>query len=266
MAENTKIEWCDATFNPWVGCSKVSPACTNCYAEAWAKRSGLVKWGNDAERRRTSEANWRQPLKWDREAKRDGVRRRVFCASLADVFEDHSTIMPRWRADLGRLILDTTNLDWLLLTKRPENIARMLPDFWINFSAPYRIPANVRLGVTAENQEMFDNRFDALRRVAAAGYFLSVEPLLGQIDLRLTVKFLGGGEAVKDIARKLWVIVGGESGPHARTMAPSWARDLRDQCKTAGVPFFFKQWSGLRPGGARLLDGVEHSAFPEAVS
>lgn len=242
MGENSKIEWTSHTFNPWLGCAKVSPACANCYAEAWAKRSGLVEWGVGAERRRTSEAYWRQPLKWNREAAEAGERRRVFCASLADVFEDHPTIMPGWRADLGRLIQDTPNLDWLLLTKRPENVTRMLPDLWINFSKPYRMPQNVRLGVTTENQELFDKRFDALRRVSADGYFLSIEPLLGPIDLRLTVKFLGGSEAVKDIARKLWIIVGGESGPNARPIHPDWARSLRDQCQAVGVPFFFKQW------------------------
>src|ERR1051326_4190826 len=121
MGQDSKIEWTDHTFNPWTGCTKVSPACANCYAEAWAKRTNIVKWGPNAERRRTSESNWRQPLIWDCDAAKAGERKRVFCASLADVFEDRPELEP-WRRDLMRLILSTHNLDWLLLTKRPENI------------------------------------------------------------------------------------------------------------------------------------------------
>ena len=123
MAENSKIEWTDHTFNPWVGCTKVSPACDNCYAEAWAKRSGQVEWGNHP-RRVTSDSYWRQPIKWNRIAARDGVRRKVFCASLADVFDNQ--VDPQWRIDLFALINATPWLDWLLLTKRPQNIAKMV--------------------------------------------------------------------------------------------------------------------------------------------
>ena len=120
MGDNTKIEWAHHTFNPWVGCTKVSPACDNCYAEGWAKRSGMVQWGPHAERRRTSEGNWRQPLKWNAEAERLGVRYRVFCSSLADVFDN--AVPVQWRIELMKLICETRHLDWLLLTKRPQNV------------------------------------------------------------------------------------------------------------------------------------------------
>ncbi len=278
MGVNSKIEWTDHTFNPWVGCSKISPACAHCYAEAWAKRSGLVKWGDSAERRRTSASNWRQPLKWNKEAKQVGERRRVFCASLADVFEDHSTIKSGWRADLGRLILDTPNLDWLLLTKRPENVMRLAPDFWVYISGVIgELPKNVWIGTTVENQEYADRRIPELLKIPAHIRFLSVEPLLGPIDLDsanpdpdyFRRSYLEFNQRVSDgkfnqatYNRIDWVIVGGESGPRPRTMLPSWARSLRDQCQAAHVPFFFKQWSGLRRGGARELDGRQWNEFP----
>lgn len=242
----TKIEWADYTFNPWVGCSKVSPACKNCYAEGWAKRSGLVKWGDQAERRRTSEANWRQPLKWNKQAKKAGERRRVFCASLADVFEDHSTIMPGWRADLGRLILDTPNLDWLLLTKRPENVMRLAPDFWIYFGGVISgFPKNVWIGTTVENQEMADKRIPELLKIPAAVRFLSVEPMLGPIDLLMSVNGYDRHGYRKPFHKALhdlhWVIVGGESGPNSRTTQIEWLDGLIWQCRMAQIPVFVKQ-------------------------
>jgi protein gp37 len=157
----TKIEWADYTFNPWWGCSRVSAACDYCYAEAWAKRFGVL-WGDDQERRPASDNYWREPLKWNRKAENAGVRRRVFCASMADVFEDKPGLdVPRTR--LYRLILETPWLDWLLLTKRPENIRRMVPVAWLDLphptgTAPGSWPANVWVGTTAENQ-----RYAALR-------------------------------------------------------------------------------------------------------
>lgn len=273
MAE-TKISWAHYTFNPWLGCTKVSPACKNCYAEAWAKRSGLVQWGDNAERRRTSEANWRQPRKWNADARKAGERRRVFCASLADVFEDRPELVA-WRADLITLIYGTPHLDWLLLTKRPENWRNAIDeaceykhgDTWQSRWTQGEAPDNVWIGTTVENQEMADKRIPELLKIPARVRFLSVEPLLEPIDLRLVVHFLGGSMAVKDKARDLhWVIVGGESGPNARTMQLSWPRSLRDQCKEAGIPFFFKQHSGLRPGNACILDGREWKEFPEVAA
>ena len=265
MAENSKIEWTDHTFNPWTGCQKVSPACDNCYAESWAKRSGLVKWGPGEDRRRTSASYWQQPLKWNRIAERDGVRRKVFCASLADVFDN--AVPTRWRDDLWHVIAMTPHLDWLLLTKRPQNIAKMLPDPRTGAPAWGGGWPNVWLGTTVENQEEVNRRIPHLLAVPAARRFLSCEPLLGPIDFDAVPRTMGAwpplwnvlsGYCSKHFPQRRgnvafrcgcpqqlpsidWVICGGESGPPARPMHPDWARSLRDQCQAAGVPFFFKQ-------------------------
>lgn len=231
MAENTKIEWADHTFNPWTGCTKVSAACDHCYAEGWAKRSGLVEWGPHAPRRRTSQANWRKPLKWDREASAAGRRAKVFCASLADVFDNHGSIEPKWRADLWELIASTPNLDWLLLTKRPQNIVKFAPERWFTDG----IPRNVWLGTTVENQEEADRRIPHLIQCPARVRFLSCEPLLGAVSVR------------RYISKLEWIIAGGESGPGARPSHPDWFRSLRDQCHAVGMPFFFKQWGEWGP-------------------
>jgi protein gp37 len=133
MAENSNIEWTHHTFNPWIGCTKVSDGCKNCYAEnLMDKRYGRVKWGPQGTRVRTSEANWKKPLKWNREAEAKGERHRVFCASLADVFEDKpdQPEMEQWRLELLELIIKTPYLDWLLLTKRPENVRGMVYGDW----------------------------------------------------------------------------------------------------------------------------------------
>jgi len=222
VVENSKIEWCDHTFNPWTGCQKVSPACDNCYAEGWAKRTGQAGLWN-GERRRTSVAYWREPAKWNRDAERDGVRRKVFCASLADVFDNKA--MPSWRADLFDLIFATPHLDWLLLTKRPQNIRDFFPSY-----PRGKIWPNIWLGTTVENQVEADRRIPHLLLPPAAKRFLSCEPLLGPVDLIPLIESID------------WVIAGGESGPNARPMHPDWARSLRNQCQAAGVPFFFKQW------------------------
>lgn len=241
MAENSKIEWTDATFNPWIGCQKVGPGCDHCYAEAMMDaRLGRVEWGPHGSRSRTSASYWRKPLAWDRAAAKAGKRTRVFCASLADVFDNHASILPEWRADLWALIRATPHLDWMLLTKRPGNIAAMLPPDW---GAGY---PNVWLGCTVVNQAEADRDIPKLLAVPAAVRFLSMEPLLGPVDLGSPVRAAlfagkiapGGGDGTKPLA---WVIVGGESGPGARPMHPDWARSLRDQCVAAGVAFFHKQ-------------------------
>jgi protein gp37 len=295
MAENSKIEWTDHTFNAWSGCTKVSAACDHCYAESWAKRSGIVKWGAHA-RRRTTEGYWRQPLKWDRVAKRDGVRRKVFCCSLADVFDNQ--VDPIWRADLWKLIAECRHLDWLLLTKRPQNIAKMLPPSWANgWDKGW---SHVWLGTTVENQEEADRRIPHLLATPAAIRFLSCEPLLGPVDLRNIYRdetlfdaldgmsesnVIDAGDrmvAVNPVYRQIgkinWCIGGGESGPNARPPMIEWARSLRDQCVSAGTPFFWKQWGeytpddpsaqhtamrrvGKKSAGA-LLDGREHKEMP----
>ena len=252
MGKETGISWCDHSFNPWIGCTKVSEGCKHCYAERDNNRYKWTdKWGNDGTRKRTSEATWKNPLKWDKQAKADGVRRKVFCASLADVFEDRDELWP-WRIDLFNLIGATQNLDWLLLTKRPENIIHQT--VW---SAPEcSLPDNVWIGTTSENQEMAYNRIPELVKIPAKIRFLSVEPMLGRINLSFYFKY-----GIN------WVICGGESGPGARPMNLDWARDLRDQCESAYVPFFFKQVGGTTridgKWGGDLLDGKRYHEFPK---
>jgi protein gp37 len=247
MGENTKIEWATHTFNPWVGCAKVSPGCDHCYAEGWAKRSGSVQWGPHAERRRTTAANWRQPMKWNREAEASGTRPRIFCASLADVFDN--AVPVEWRADLFALIRETPYLDWLLVTKRIGNVRAMLPADW---GSGY---PNVWLLITVTDQIEVDRDIPKLLRVQAAVRGLSVEPMLGSIDLSLCFDLYqyedGDVWRSRNMSRPLhspdWVIIGGESGPNARPMHPQWARELRDQCVAADVPFLFKQWGEWLP-------------------
>jgi len=252
--KDSKIEWTDHTFNPWVGCTRVSPGCVNCYAEAMmADRYKKVKWGPQGERKRTSADYWKQPLKWNREAEAAGERRRVFCASLADVFEDkpdQREEMNEWRTDLFDLIYETPALDWLLLTKRPENVTRMVP--WMYHHPDFfGWPANVWIGTSVENQEYADKRIPELLQIPAAVRFLSVEPMLGPIDLGLfgTIPHCtdNGGSYNLTADRINWVIVGGESGPDARPMHPDWVRSIRDQCLETDVPFFFKQWGEYAP-------------------
>jgi protein gp37 len=249
MAENTSIEWADDTFNPWRGCHKVSDGCLNCYAERKSKRIPRVfgKWGKDAARVIASENFWRQPIKWNREAESAMVRRRVFCASLADIFETRADLVkPRVR--LFELIGKTPWLDWMILTKRPENICKCLPADWGD-GWP-----NVWLGASVENRKHGVPRIAILREVPATIRFLSCEPLLedlGALDLR-------------EID---WVIVGGESGfsplsPRFRRMDHDWARAIRDQCRKQNVPFFFKQSAARYPKQGRELDGQIIQEFP----
>lgn len=254
MAAETKIEWCDATFNPWVGCTKVSPACDHCYAEGWARRTGQsALW--HGERRSTTEAYWRQPIKWNREAKILGIRKRVFSASLADVFDNQVPV--GWRTDLWRLIRETPALDWLLLTKRPQNIAKMLPGQIATRPWPW---PNVWLGTSAENQQEAERRIPHLLETPAAKRFISAEPLLGPIDLRPYIgRVIRAFDSREDellvpAPRLDLIIVGGESGPGARPMYPAWVRSIRDQCVTAGVPFFFKQWGEFASADGRMRD------------
>jgi len=313
MAENTKIEWATHTFNPWVGCTKISPACDHCYAEGWAKRTGNTDlW--QGERRRTSVANWRKPLKWQADAAKLAEPQFVFCASLADIFDNQVPV--EWRGDLWALIKATPDLIWLLLTKRPQNIKKMLPADW------GRGYPNVWLGTTCENQTTADRNIPHLLVIPAVRRFVSAEPLLGPIDFKNwmddlcpnclnsechpTIRadsadvFSKCGRFVVETPEPLlhWIIVGGESGPHARPMHPDWARTIRDQCAAAGTEFLFKQWGEwaardvlaqdipkflkLRDGSGpvhifddnesiarvgksyagRLLDGIEHNGRP----
>ncbi|MEL6758216.1 MAG: phage Gp37/Gp68 family protein [Pseudomonadota bacterium] len=271
MAESSNIEWTDATFNPWVGCTKISPACDNCYAEDWSKRFGDVEWGN-APRRRTSEKNWNNPRRWNKQADEweaeHGRPRFVFCASLADVFDNQ--VDPTWREDLWKLIKECDRLVWLLLTKRPQNIAKMLPPDWGD-GYP-----NVWLGTTVENQEIADRNIPHLMAAPAAKRFLSIEPIVGPIDLTVAwhmesaiegdcwgdcgwceagypplYNCMRGNQSEAEYLKGRsgidWVITGGESGKNARPAHPDWYRQLRDQCLEADVPFHFKQWGEWIP-------------------
>lgn len=250
MSANTKIEWADHTFNPWIGCTKVSPGCDNCYAEAREdKRLHRVQWGPGQPRHRTK--TWGDPVKWNAQHAaffaEHGRRQRVFCASLADVFDNE--VPTDWRRDLFDLIERTPALDWLLLTKRIGNARAMLEECYFGRWAD-RVRANIWIGATIVNQEEADRDIPKLLAVPAAKRFLSMEPLLGPVDLERPRPGpdldQGHGHMICQpwlIQSGIdWVIVGGESGPGARPMHPDWARSLRDQCEAAGVPFLFKQW------------------------
>jgi protein gp37 len=277
MSENSKIEWTDHTFNPWIGCTKVSPGCDHCYAERdMAGRLKVVQWGPHGERLRTKPANWAKPLAWNRRHDeffaQHGRRQRVFCASLADVFDNQ--VDPAWRADLFRLIVATPNLDWLLLTKRIGNVGAMLDeirhgaDEGLSVADMMPLP-NVWLGASITSQAEADRDIPKLLQAPAAVRFLSMEPLLGPVDLSTVACKpcpTSGGNLSMDLSTGAyeccsrcdytgigdewgidWVIVGGESGPAARPMHPDWARSQRDQCAAAGVPFLFKQWGEWLP-------------------
>jgi protein gp37 len=265
MAETT-IEWTRGpngepgfTFNPWIGCTKVSLGCDNCYA---ARQDAHRRWtpeGWGGPRRRTK--TWGDPVKWNAQAEREGRRFRVFCASLADVFDNQ--VPSLWRRELFELIARTPQLDWLLLTKRIGNAAQMLDDVIEEMSEGINIWSdmpwpNIWLGATVVNQEEADRDIPKLLAVPARVRFLSIEPMLGPIDLTdVTLRRGTGDEEHFDAlhfdgdaddepelgtATLDWIIAGGESGPHARPVHPDWARSLRDQCAAAGVPFLWKQW------------------------
>lgn len=289
MGTNSKIEWTDHTFNPWRGCTQVAAGCEHCYAERQSKRNPGVLgiWGPRGTRVRAADAHWRLPLKWDRAAAAAGVRQRVFCASLADVFEDwpgsvtnsdgerlsrdewgrHTTAgypdpwttLDDLRRDLFALIDATPWLDWILLTKRPENVRRMWVEAPVPRSeerdsrssplAPRSFRPNVWLVTSIATQADADKNIPELLRcrdlVSVLG--VSAEPLLAPVDLHFDACWLR--DDCYTLGERLdWVICGGESGPHARPLHPEWARSLRDQCQATGVPFFFKQWGEWREG------------------
>jgi protein gp37 len=240
--ENSKIEWTDHTFNPWTGCTKISPACDHCYAEGWAKRTGLVRWGNHP-RRRTTKSYWKKPIKWNATARafkhQHAHRPRIFCASLADVFDNQVPL--EWRVDLFALIRECPRLDWLMLTKRPQNIIRMLPKDW---GDGYH---NVWLGVTAEDQSFFDQRWEILQPIPAVIKFISYEPALGSLSL------------AKHDSLPDWMISGGESGGGARPLKPRWIRDIILECQDRGVAVFHKQWGTYRNNPLVIEQGMSKS-------
>lgn len=239
--EKSKISWTDNTFNPWIGCTRVSAGCEHCYAEVQNKchKWNGGTWGPGSPRKTTTDENWRMPVTWNAKAAKLGKRFRVFCASLADVFDDEGPSEARER--LWQLIRRTPNLDWLILTKRPQNYKRFLPADW---GEGYH---NVWLGVTCENQKQGIPRVDILRNTPAKVRFLSCEPLLEDVS---SVDLMGIN----------WVILGGESGPKSREFKVEWARSMRYRCAEAGVPFFMKQL-GAAPTEASNRFQVEHKTF-----
>ena len=289
MGASTGIEWADKTFNPWAGCAKVSPACANCYAE---KSPGSVfrgvKWGPTAERVVSADSTWKQPLAWNRKAEREGTRPRVFCGSLCDVFEARDDL-DEHRSRLWDLIEQTPNLIWLLLTKRPEEVMRRIPEDWHDRKCeacgvidpePEPLddgdpgcpeeamifldgwPSNVWIGCTVEDQQRADERIPHLLRIPAPVRFLSMEPLLSAVDLAYTC--FNGADSFGSMPGISWVISGGESGPRARPSNPDWFRSLRDQCRGGGVPYFLKQadiGAGLEK--MPMLDGKRWAEVPD---
>ncbi|MBX9816167.1 MAG: phage Gp37/Gp68 family protein [Sphingomonas sp.] len=305
MAERTGIEWADSTANLWIGCSVISAGCDNCYAKAeWADRRHRVTWGPHGDRS-YCKAGWALIRQMQRRAAANGELdpdlgrwRRIFVNSLSDFWDNHRSII--WRRDAFELFEQSPDVDLILVTKRPENIAKMAPAHWLNGEWP----RHVWQLVSVEDQGAADHRIPILMTVPALVRGISAEPLLGPVDLSGFTNAEPGnvgtqgdapcsddcgavtsgqagirGVVARPIPRLNWVIVGGESGPNARPMHRAWACALRDQCTTAGVPFFFKQWGEWAPnfslscGGerfqrlgkkktGRLLDGREYSEFP----
>jgi len=245
----TGIEWTQETHNPWTGCTKVSAGCLNCYAATLAQRNlrgdGFnVKWGKGQARIRNSAEYRSKPLAWEKKAKKTGQRIKVFAASMADVFDEE--VDPCWRTDFWNVVRETPNLDWQVLTKRPQNILEMLPSDWEEGWN------NVWLGTSVEDQTRAEERIPILSSIPAKVRFLSVEPLLGPVTLNL--EKIG------------WVICGGESGHGYRPMKPEWALSVRDQCVESKTPFFFKQWgTANKKFAGKLLEGREWQEFPNPV-
>jgi len=251
--KDSKIEWTDHTWNPWIGCSRVSSGCANCYAERDSHRNPKVlgEWGPDARRAHAAEGYWNQPYRWDAKAKKEGVRRRVFCGSLMDIFENREDLLaPRHR--LFEIIGACQQLDWLLLTKRPEHVARLIElATGFGYAADWlRANPHVWLGVTAENQERANERLPVVLAFPANVHWVSVEPQIGPVVLELAVRAgrpWDGGESIAgpgpngQLGHIDWVIVGSESGQGRRPFDLAWARTLIYQCRRAKVPVFVKQ-------------------------
>jgi protein gp37 len=307
MGANSEIGWTTHTFNPWTGCTKVSPGCQFCYAERLSNREmGVIgRWGPKGTRKVTADSYWAQPARWNRWAQegiclackgKGSVKRKspemvtadnpkgvieeacapcgglgkgaprrdtVFCASLADVFEGSETMPAEsWlavcaaRDRLFNLIEQTPNLNWLLLTKRPEKVMSYVPERWHVEQKGF--PSNVWIGTSVEDQKAADERIPYLLEVPAVVRFLSCEPLLGAIDFFIPMTSRTHAPAKVNVlahrsfgpqprARIDWIICGGESGPQARPMHPDWVRSLRDQCERSRTPFFYKQWGEFAP-------------------
>lgn len=241
IMENTNISWTDHTFNPWMGCKKISSGCKNCYAEKLVQnRMGYKLWDNN-ERKITSDTNWKKPLKWNKEAKEQGVRYKVFSGSLCDIFEERDDLVVA-RKRLWELIKNTPELDWQLLTKRPENIEKLLPDDWGDGYS------NVWLGTTVENEKVIE-RANILRGIPAQIRFISYEPALGDLS-KLNIDKID------------WIIYGGESGSGFRDHDINWAREMKNKCAKENVAFYYKQSPAFKTGQCDNIDGEIIKQFP----
>lgn len=254
MGADSKIQWTDHTFNPWWGCTRIAPACDHCYAEAFANMLGKKVWGAQAPRRFFGPKHWNEPEKWNKEAAESKTRRRVFCASMADVCEDRDDLLEP-RSDLMRLIERTPWLDWLLLTKRPENFNRFFSRRWGN-----KWPSNIVAMATAENQARLDFVVNELAEVPAERRGLSLEPLLENVSLRRALSW-----SHKQIIH--WAIIGGESGHHARPFCLEWALSLVYEASALSVAPFVKQL-GLRPytTNVNVWDFPKHTSFSSSFN
>lgn len=279
MGAESKIEWTDATFNIVWGCEKISPGCKNCYADSLSSRYGFDVWGADKARRVFGDKHWQEPLAWNRKAEKRGAPMKVFCSSMCDIGEDHQTVAKE-RAKLWPLIKATPWLIWQLLTKRADRLAAILPADW---GAGY---ANAWLGVSVEDQKHADLRVPHLLETPAAVRFLSVEPMLGPVNLDpylgLECRHHGAhieGDTGALVCSKCdetpapdWVIIGGESGNGARPMHEEWARELAARCRRAAVPVFVKQMGlvygkahgGNDKGSDVIPADMQSKQFPEA--
>lgn len=243
----TSIAWADYTFNPWIGCSKVSDGCKNCYAEGLMdKRYKRVKWGDSGKRKMTTLSYWKKPFGWNQYAIKTGKERRVFCGSLCDIFEGNPQLYSI-RKELYKLIYATPNLTWMLLTKRLGNVMMHVPVGWWN-----QFPRNVWIGTSIESEKYREERMTQLAAIPACVKFVSVEPILGPIN------FTKADAKVLD-----WVIVGGESGPNHREMNIEWAKDIKDWSVQNEVSFFFKQISGNKPGIKSGTEIDNYKEFPQ---
>lgn len=255
MSEHTTIAWTDNTFNPWWGCTAVSPGCDNCYAEAFDKRVGGAHWGKGEPRRTFEDKHWNEPMKWQKSAAKEGKITKVFCGSMCDVMDDEEP-EGQWER-LIQVINDTPNLLWQLLTKRPQRYMRRLPETGFFYD-------NVILGTTTENQEFYDVRIPHLEEAAAwltirnriqgpsfalgglciarspVKTFVSYEPAIGPLTMFNRLK-------------PSWLIFGGETGPRPRPMEQKWAENIKAECEDTGVAFFMKQMSARTPHAAADL-------------
>lgn len=250
MGTKTEISWCDHTHNLFWGCMKVSEECKNCYAETFSKRVGKDIWGPSSNTRRwiLGEKNWQNPYKWNKQAEKEVQFHRVFCSSMSDIYEDHPDVTETRNRFFEEVIPATPWLNWLLLTKRPENILKMSP--W-----GQQWPDNVWVGTSVGTQARAEERIPELLKVPAVVRFLSCEPLLEEINI------------TPWLSQLQWIICGGESGQKHRPFNPDWARSLRTQCLDAEVAYFFKQHGGLHhSSGGNLLDGEVYQAFPQIAA